>query len=274
MSLSLFDNPVIHSALFHPRPARPGYSSLSTVRDGVIPVEDGVELGYRLYVHAPAAPVILYFHGNGEIASDHDMFAPRYRNAGASLLVVDYRGYGWSTGTPRVSALLSDAEIVVSAVPPIVQEAGLSDHALFVMGRSLGSASAIHAAYTYPERFRGMIIESGFSNAPRLLSNLGIPAGLVGAILPDPVGNEHKLSTLTQPLLVIHGERDTLLPIRNAEELIAASASVDKRFERIPGAGHNDLTFFGMAQYFGAIATFLTDYTPAEESDLPEEGEV
>ena len=267
MSLKLFDNALIRSVLFHPRPSRPGYSSLPGVIDGTIPVDDGVELGYRLYAHKTDAPLILYFHGNGEIVSDHDMFAPKYRQAGAALLVVDYRGYGWSTGDPRVSTLLVDTEIVVDALPEITQAAGLSPRALFVMGRSLGSAPAIHAAHCAPERFDGLIIESGFSSAPRLLSNLGIPGHVANAVLPDPVGNERKLSELTLPLLVLHGERDTLLPIRNADELFAASGAVDKRFERIPGAGHNDLMFFGMAQYFGAIATFLADHVPVEISD-------
>lgn len=270
MSLKLFDNPLIRSVLFHPRPSRPGYSSLPDVIDGTIPVADDAELGYRLYAHDPGAPLILYFHGNGEIASDHDMFAPKYRHAGAALLVVDYRGYGWSTGQPSVSTVLSDAETAMTALPEIIQGAGLSPRATFVMGRSLGSAPAIHAAYTSPDRFTGLIIESGFSSAPRLLSNLGIPGSIANAVLPDPVGNERKLGDLTLPLLVLHGERDTLLPIRNAEELIAASVSADKRFERIPGAGHNDLMFFGMAQYFGAIAAFLADHAP----DNPEEEDV
>jgi hypothetical protein len=267
MSLKLFDNVLIRSVLFYPRPSRPGYSSLPNVTDGTIPVERDIELGYRLYAHQPDAPVILYFHGNGEIASDHDMFANKYHEAGASLLVVDYRGYGWSTGKPLVSALLSDAEKVVAAVPDILGGAGLSSDKLYMMGRSLGSASAIHGVHTKPDRFKGLIIESGFSNAPRLLVHLGIPPRVAEAILPDPVGNDRKLGEIVLPLLIIHGERDTLLPIRNAEELYAASNSPDKRFERIPRAGHNDLTFFGMAQYFGAIATFLKDTSLAEPPD-------
>jgi hypothetical protein len=75
MSLNVFDNMVIRSVLFHPRPSRPGYSSLPNVHDGTIPVEGDITLGYRLYAYRPGAPVILYFHGNGEIASDHDFFA-------------------------------------------------------------------------------------------------------------------------------------------------------------------------------------------------------
>ncbi len=267
MSLKLFDNMVIRSVLFYPRPSRPGYSSLSNVHDGTIVVEEDVELGYRLYAYQPGAPVILYFHGNGEIVSDHDMFAHRYHGAGASLLVVDYRGYGWSTGEPLVSVLLSDAEKVVDALPDILHGAGLADSPLFVMGRSLGSAPAIHVASMRTDRFKGLIIESGFSSAPRLLKHLGIPDSIAEAIFPDPVANEHKLSEIDLPLLILHGERDTLLPIRNAEELYAASNAQDKRFERIANAGHNDLMFFGMAQYFSAIARFLKDVSEQSDSE-------
>ena len=267
MSLKLFDNMLIRSVLFHPRPSRPGYSTLPNVTDGAIPVEDDIAIGYRLYAHQPDSPVILYFHGNGEIASDHDMFADKYREADASLLVVDYRGYGWSTGKPLVSTLLADAEKAVDALPDILQDAGLSGSSLFVMGRSLGSGPAIHAAHTNPDRFKGLIIESGFSNAPRLLSTLGLPAKLTEKLFPDPVANERKLGEIDLPLLILHGERDTLLPMRNAEELYAASQAPDKRFERIPRAGHNDLMFFGMAQYFGAIEQFLKDVAQAGDSE-------
>jgi hypothetical protein len=257
MSLKLLDNPLVTSTLFYPRRDEPGSSRLPNVHDGAIPVAEGIALGYRLYAHEPGAPVILYFHGNGEIASDHDYFADNYRAAGASLLVVDYRGYGWSGGQPRASALIEDVEPVLDALSGILQRAGLSDQKLYVMGRSLGSAPAIHAAHTRPERFKGVIIESGFSNAMRLLAYLGVPMMIAGRV-PDPVGNDRKLAEIGLPLLVIHGERDTLLPLTNGQELYDASPAARKRFVRIPGAGHNDLLLVGMDAYFDAIARFIS----------------
>ncbi len=261
MDLTHFDHhPLIQAALFHPRPDYPGYSRLPDARDGTIPVEDGVELGYRLYPYQPGAPVILYFHGNGEIASDHDAFARDYHFAGASLLVVDYRGYGWSTGTPKVSALLGDVAPVMDALPGILAAAKLSDQKLIVMGRSLGSAPAIQAAHAYPDRVRGIIVESGFAHTFPLLARLGLPVERL-AHLPDPIGNVRKIAEIHLPLLVIHGENDELIPVANGQALYDASPAAHKHLLRIPGAGHNDLLFVALDRYFRAIAQFVTHCT-------------
>ncbi|MBN2306237.1 MAG: alpha/beta fold hydrolase [Anaerolineae bacterium] len=269
MDITFLDNPLVLSTLFYPRTARPGTHPDPNVHDGRIPVADGVVLGYRLYPHTKSsAPVILFFHGNGEVASDYDMFARDYHRAGASLLVVDYRGYGWSTGKPLVSALLADVEPVIAALPGVLDVVDLAGAPLYVMGRSLGSAPAIHAAHTHPDRFKGMIIESGFARATRLLARLGLPSVLTDR-LPDPVANDKKMAGITLPLLVIHGERDNLIPVENGQALYDASPAAIKRILRVPGAGHNDLLMIGIETYFKALGQFiddtLTDSVPPQE---------
>jgi hypothetical protein len=255
LSSALLDNPLLLSILFHPRSDEPGQHSSPNVYDGVIPVEDRVALGYRLYAHPARAPVVVYFHGNGEIASDHDTIAPMYHHAGASLLVVDYRGYGWSTGQPRLSTLLSDTEFVRAALPDILKAANLTDQQLFLMGRSLGSACAIHMAHQHPELFKGLIIESGFAHAIDLIERLGLPVRMLH--LPDPIGNDTKIKAVRLPLLVIHGELDNLIPISEGEALYHESPAALKQMAWIPHAGHNDLLYHGIDQYFGAIADFI-----------------
>jgi alpha-beta hydrolase superfamily lysophospholipase len=257
MDPKLLDNPLILSTLFYPRRDEPGNSRLENVYDGTIPVGGDIALGYRLFAYPDRKAVIVYFHGNGEIASDYDFLAPEFGRAGAALLVVDFRGYGWSTGTPLVSALLSDTEAVYTALPAILKHAKLPDGVIFVMGRSLGSACAIHIAHEHPERFKGVIVESGFAHAIPLLARLGLPVNMLGNI-PDPIGNVQKMQSLHLPLLVIHGERDTLIPIANGQALYDASPSVLKRIARIAGAGHNDLLLNDHAKYFGAIAEFIS----------------
>jgi len=258
MDLTLLDDPLILSILFHPRPARAGTSRFAGAQDGTIPVGGGVELGYRLYPHRSGEAVILYFHGNGEIAPDYDEIAPEYHRAGASLLVIDYRGYGWSSGQPKASTMLQDAEAVASAVPDLLRGAGLGADRLFMMGRSLGSALAIHAVYQSPHSFKGLIIESGFARTIPLLARLGLPTEL-GTNLPDPIGNLWKISEITLPLLVIHGELDYLIPVSSGQALYNASPAEDKRILRIERAGHNDLLFRDPEAYFDAIKQFLAD---------------
>lgn len=253
---TLLDNPVIMQFLFHPRRARPGGSRLPNAIDGTIPVVDDVALGYRLYAHKPASPVIVYFHGNAEIAADHDDVAPLYHSIGASLLVVDFRAYGWSTGTPSLGAMIPDVAAVQRAVPEILDQAGLGRSPLVAMGRSLGSAPAIHLASTNVTSYRGLIIESGFAQVIPLLARLGMPLGALGNVA-DPVGNLDKIRRLDLPLLVIHGEQDNLIPISQGTMLYEASPSKNKVFRRFAQAGHNDLLYYAEA-YFEAIGEFLS----------------
>jgi hypothetical protein len=253
---SLLDNPLIVNNLFYPRADRPGGSALPNVTDGSIPVAEGVALGCRLYRHPHAAPVILYFHGNGEIASDYDDFAAEFLRAGASLLVVDYRGYGWSGGRPLVSTLLSDAEKVVPALPGLL---GRDDAPLFVMGRSLGSAPAVHLAAAQPAALKGLIIDSGFAHEPSLFRRLNIPDALLQAV-PSVFGNAGKMARVDLPLLVIHGQRDTLIPPENGQALYDASPSAHKTIVTIPSAGHNDLLLYGIERYFAALTAFIREF--------------
>lgn len=261
----MLDSPLILSILFHPRKVAPGGNRNPGVVDGMIVVDEGVELGYRFYIMNPCDAVILYFHGNGEVAPDYDDLAAKYHEQGAALLVVDYRGYGWSTGKPLTSALLPDAEKVAHALPGILGEHGLSGAPVIVMGRSLGSAPAIHVAYTSPDSFTGLILVAGFANIVPLLSRLGLPVERFGD-LTDPMRNTQKLAEVDLPLLVVHGERDTLIPFKNGEALYNASPAANKRMLRMPRAGHNDLLFFGMKEYFDEVRAFIQAVTERDES--------
>lgn len=252
----LMDNPLILSTLFHPRADKPRYlHAEGKIKDGTIVVDEkaGIVLGYRFYLHEPHKPVILYFHGNGELASDHDEIAPLYHQIGASLLVVDFRGYGWSTGKPLTSKLLSDMEGVYKALPTIVGDVA----PVYVMGRSLGSICAIQIAHLYPDFFKGLIIESGIGHVQPLLMRLGLPVSLLGNF-PDPIGNVSKVEKLTLPLLVIHGESDSLLPVNNGQGLYDASPAEKKVIFRVPGAEHNNILYVGMKRYFEEIKKFIS----------------
>ena len=128
----------------------------------------------RLYPASAEAPAILYFHGNGEIAADYDFVAPAYTALGLTLLVIDYRGYGASDGTPTATNLLLDAVAVFEAASDVFEDNLLSPAQLYLMGRSLGSAAAIEVALQAGERMAGLIIESGFADTLALLTRLGV----------------------------------------------------------------------------------------------------
>ncbi len=255
MTKSMLDRPEILQVLFHPR-----QEFEATITSGAyaisIEVEAGVVLGGRLYPAGPEAPAILYFHGNGEIATDYDFVAPAYKALGLTLLVMDYRGYGRSGGRPTVTNLLSDAVAVFEALGRVFEDKGLSPSQLYVMGRSLGSAAAIEVALQAREAIAGMIIESGFADTLALLARLG--ARLVG-VEPEQLGpdNGDKIEQVRVAALFIHGQADFLIPARDGQELHRRCGAANKQLVLIPGAGHNDLMMVGQQQYFQAIATFV-----------------
>lgn len=247
----IIDTPAIIQVVFHPRADR---SPPDPARDLTFTMPDGVNLGARLHrASDPAAPLILFFHGNGEIVSDYDEIGPAYNRLGLHLLVVDYRGYGHSGGTPTVSNLLADARSVWDALPAALATRGLAPAHTYVMGRSLGSASALEIGLHADSALAGLIIESGFAYAQELITRLGGPA------FPDKddgrsgLAHLDKVSRIRVPTLIIHGKEDWIIPVRDAHALHKASGAADRRLVIVPGAGHNDLLWVAPHPYFEAI---------------------
>jgi alpha-beta hydrolase superfamily lysophospholipase len=257
MKNRLLDSYLLRSILFFPRRIPRPSNVPPNVIDGTILVELDIELGYRLYKSPNTKALILYFHGNGEIVTDYDDLSAEYLQLNLSLLVIDYRGYGWSSGTPKGSALLSDVEAVHLALPQILTAAQLQDVPLFLMGRSLGSISATHMASFHPDAFSGLIIESGLAHVFLVYFPIGFLSSRLLSWLPDLFGNLRKMRKIQLPLLIIHGEKDRVLPVRNGQNLYEASPTATKTLCRLPDVGHNDLFVRSIDAYFAAISEFV-----------------
>jgi pimeloyl-ACP methyl ester carboxylesterase len=124
------------------------------------------------------------------------------------------------------------------------------------MGRSLGSISALELAYHYPDQINGLVIESGFPSITQLIFHLGLPTGAIDlfTVYEECISLVRKITT---PTLVIHGENDILVPLKEAEDLHKNIGAEDKELIIIPGADHNDIMFVGFDEYFGAIQRFI-----------------
>lgn len=255
------DRPEILSRLFCPR-QEPKTPLPEGSLDIDFTMEPGVTLGCRFYIHDPASPSLLYFHGNGEIVCDHDDIAGEYMNIGCNLLVMSYRGYGWSTGTPTVSSLFKDAEKLLFEVSALLTRLGFSGP-LFIMGRSLGSASAIDLAATHENSLKGLIVESGFADTLPLLNTMGVPLEDVEISEDECFGNSSKIARVTLPTLILHGARDQLIPPSEAEKLQAESGARNKQFFLIPGADHNTVISTAGRHYFQTIRQFMDTITGA-----------
>jgi alpha-beta hydrolase superfamily lysophospholipase len=252
--LAAFDHPLINDFIFHPRPDFSPSAPDGAV-DHLFPVEPGISIGVRFYLSDPAGPHLLFFHGNGEIAADYDEFAPFYQALGVNLLAADYRGYGRSGGHPTVGTLLSDALSVFDQAYALLKEEGRSGPVL-VMGRSLGSAPALEVAVKRLERISGVIIESGFAQVLPLLERIGIPVEALGLIEKDGFRNDRKIAFVSKPTLLVHAQRDELIPLSEADLLLKNAGARRKELVIVPGAGHNDILERCGKLYFETIARF------------------
>jgi len=187
--------------------------------------------------------------------SDYDEIAPLYHRQEVNLIVADYRGYGASGGSPTFSCLIDDGRKILRAVKKALQERNQKG-ALWVMGRSMGSVAALDLSHRFPETLQGLLIESGFASVTRLIQHLGLPSrGIdLGAIEEERTA---MIREITLPALIIHGERDNLVPLQEGRDLFEYLGSPRKKLVIIPQADHNSVMLHGMETYFQSLREFL-----------------
>ena len=263
LDYSRLDRPDVSLTSFYPR--RNWTETPDGARDHTIPVGPDVGLSARFFPADTGTANILYFYGNGETAADYDDIALWYNSIGVNFFVADYRGYGMSGGSPSFSTMLSDAWQVLDYAAKMLQDGGYGGD-LFVMGRSMGRHPAFELA-AGPGGNRdggpvgslagvipaGLIIESGRPTLGQFTRGLS----------PDEAEEfqaayRNKVRSISLPALVIHGEVDDLAPHREAVAMHDEMASPNKRMLTIRGAGHNDLLYRGINEYFAAISDFVT----------------
>ncbi|MFC2034276.1 alpha/beta hydrolase [Chloroflexota bacterium] len=224
-----------------------------------IEVETGVNIHCGFWVSAKDCPSILYFHGNGETVSNYDWIAPFYTQKGINLFVAEYRGYGSSDGKPTISNMNSDTHIIFNRFKEMINQEGFNRN-IFVMGRSLGSIPAVDLSFNNQDEICGLIIESGTDNNFR---NLWTFTGIDDKGLLDEDSlflNKVKLRQIIKPTLIIHGENDSLIPVKASEELYKNSAAKDKHILLIPGADHNNVMLVKQDEYFDTIEFFVKSH--------------
>jgi pimeloyl-ACP methyl ester carboxylesterase len=249
---SPLDVPEVLLRLFHLRPEFSFACAQPSAQDLAIPVAPDVAVGARFHPLGPDAPTILFFHGNGEIVADYDELAPFYNRQGVNFFPVDYRGYGRSTGDPTVSAMMRDCHAIFHFARRWLAEIGYPGP-LMLMGRSLGSASALELAAAYPEQIAALIVESGFAYAGPLLQLLGVNLAAIRFKEMAGFRNVDKIRAYPGPTLILHAEHDHIIPFSDGQALYDASAAPDKTLLKIPHANHNDILLQGFTVYMAAI---------------------
>ncbi|HEX8687377.1 MAG TPA: alpha/beta hydrolase [Pyrinomonadaceae bacterium] len=245
------------SVIFHPE--RAALRGVWRVPDGAEEVWFGTADGLRLYGWLfrargrPAGATVIYFHGNGGNVSYCGWVGESLAARGFDVLLFDYRGYGRSRGeTAGERGLYADAD---AAYDFVTRVRGVPPRRVVLYGQSLGTAAAADVASR--RECGALVLESGLSSAADM-------AGVVFPWLPRFVRGltKNKLDTVSKlprvgcPVLVVHGDRDEVIPVAQGRRLFEA-APEPKRLRIVEGAGHNDLSMKGGGGYIDSLAEFV-----------------
>ena len=201
---SIFDSKEFNQNLFFPR--LDYVEIVESVDDLYINVEPNCKVHVRRYPSLNAKFSLLFFHGNGEIVSDYDELAKYFNTMGCELIVCDFRGYGRSEGTPTLRNTLKDA----STIYDYLKSNGKLKSHVSVMGRSLGSASAIELCVRYFD-ISCCVIESGYADPIPLVQRRGLNINKITPEENNLFNNSEKIRLIKCPILIIHGDNDTLI---------------------------------------------------------------
>ena len=253
---AVLDKPEVLMFLFHPRSETEYTRQDAPGREILIPVESDIAVGACFHATNTSAPTILFFHGNGEIVADYNDLGPVFNQMGINFFPVDYRGYGKSTGKPSVTAMMKDSHVILDFVRNFLVDEGYSGP-LIVMGRSLGSASALELASNHKDEIDALVIESGFARAEPLLRLLGIDPLAIGFNETSGFRNIDKIQTFDKPTLIIHAEFDHIISFSNGKTLYDKSSASNKTLLTIYGANHNDIFMKGLDDYLAAVKSLV-----------------
>lgn len=217
--------------------ADPGAAGLQGVVERVLHVEDGVVV-IAWYGHAqPGQPTLLYFHGNAGSLATRSERIRKYMARGRGIYMMSYRGYSGSSGSPSEAANVADAR---RAFDDLVSE-GVAPRDIIIYGESLGSGIAVQvAAVTSPG---GLILDAPYTSIAELAASQ-YPWLPVRPMMFDRYESASHIGRVHCPLLIIHGEKDDVIPVAMGRALFDM-ANEPKSIVTFPNANHADHFMYG-----------------------------
>jgi pimeloyl-ACP methyl ester carboxylesterase len=243
--------PLLNALLFFPE-RKLLATPQTTYEDVAVETADGERL-HAWWIPAAERPIghVLFCHGNGGNIGDRVLHAALLHRAGLDVLLFDYRGYGRSTGRASEEGTYRDAR---AARVALLGRRGVDGRRVLYVGESLGGAVATALAHEAPPA--GLVLVSTFTSV-RDMARRHYPF-VPAAAVPDTYPSLRLIRDLRAPLLVLHGDRDDLVPLTYGQELYDA-APEPKRMHVLSGVGHNDLVVAAGEEWATAVASFARE---------------
>ena len=220
---------------------------------------DGERLMLWRLPRSDARATVLYFHGNGgNLSMWCDVLVGLWRR-NLEVIAIDYRGYGLSSGRPSEPGLYRDVDATLNFIDQRHQRGRPAGHPVVYWGRSLGTAMAAYAASRQPPD--GVVLEAGFPNMRAVLETNPL-MWLLSWFSTYRFATKDWMASVTQPALVIHGDRDSVIPYRLGQRLYRELQG-PKKFVTIAGGDHNEPVPADPKIYWGAIDTFVAEIASA-----------
>lgn len=194
--------------------------------------------------------VLLFFHGNAGNISHRLDSIQIFNSLGLDVLIIDYRGFGQSTGTPSETGTYQDAE---AAWRYLIEEYRFSPQDIIIFGRSLGGAVAVHLASQ--QNPAALILESTFTSVPDLAAELypWLPARWLSRFQYNSL---QKIKAVTCPVLVVHSSQDEIIPATHSSRIFSM-AREPKQFLKISGSHDSGFLASGRV-YTAGLDHFLS----------------
>ena len=227
---------LLQERLIFPAPAIDGSEAKIADFESVsIPTPDGETLSAYYHQRDGNKEIILVFHGNGDAAAYQHAKAKTLIEAGFGVLLVEYRGYGNSTGRP------SEAGLFVDGIASYDFVRKLSKQPIGLYAHSLGTGVAVHLATK--RKVFALVLESPFDSL-QAVAQSQMPWIPMRLFLKHKFRSDKLVGQIDIPILIMHGSNDGVIPIDHGKRLKKA-APYDTVFMEISGANHNDLISFG-----------------------------
>jgi len=216
--------------------------------------EDGVAIHGWWLPNENAGATVLFLHGNAGNISYWLDAVRGYHACGWNVLLIDYRGYGLSEGSPSEEGTYLDAK---AAWRHITETRGVDPSQIVVIGRSLGGGVALGLIEHHQPA--GVVLEATFTSIPDMVAHV-MRVGLLGQLMRIHYPNLERVRGLKVPVLIVHSPQDDLVPFAQGRALFEA-APQPKRFLEIRG-GHNDGFYEAREDYLRGVREFVEEVVP------------